>query len=78
MIRDITGIGEGNGPFITFHDGFTGTPVRNVTSGGWLGWMPGMDRVALDTHPYLCFSTPNNDGITYQAAKVSFRAVLSE
>ena len=28
-----------------------------------------MDRVALDTHPYLCFSTPNNDGITYQAAK---------
>ncbi|ORY88674.1 glycoside hydrolase family 5 protein [Leucosporidium creatinivorum] len=69
MIRDITGIGEGNGPFITFHDGFTGTPVRNVTSGGWLGFMPGMDRVALDTHPYLCFSEPNNDGITYQAAK---------
>ncbi|KAM0787105.1 hypothetical protein ACM66B_006360 [Microbotryomycetes sp. NB124-2] len=69
MIREITGYGEGNGPWITFHDGFTGTPVRSVAQGGWLGWLPGMDRVALDTHPYLCFAEPNNDGITYQAAK---------
>lgn len=58
-----------SGPWITFHDGFTGTPVRNVSAGGWLGFLPGMDRVALDTHPYLCFAEPNNDGISYQAAK---------
>lgn len=57
------------GPWITFHDGFTGSPARDVAAGGWLGFLPGMDRVALDTHPYLCFSTPNNDGISYQAAK---------
>ncbi|SGY89872.1 BQ5605_C039g11774 [Microbotryum silenes-dioicae] len=67
MMRNITGFGTGNGPFITFHDAFF---VLNTTdNGGWLGWMPGSDRVALDRHPYLCFATPNNDGLSYQAAK---------
>ncbi|SCV67335.1 BQ2448_5981 [Microbotryum intermedium] len=67
MIRNITGFGTGKGPFITFHDAFF---VLNTTSnGGWLGWMPGSDRVSLDRHPYLCFSAPNNDGLSYQAAK---------
>ena len=85
MIREIGGTGEGNGPFIAFHDGFTGSPARqynDVTTSpplpGWLGWMPGMDRVALDTHPYLCFSKPNNDSISYQAAKVSSRRDVAE
>ncbi|KAK4049288.1 hypothetical protein OIV83_004225 [Microbotryomycetes sp. JL201] len=74
MIRGVTGYGKGNGPFIAFHDGF---PLQNgipdsefdVSNGGWLDFLPGMDRVSLDTHPYLCFSEPNNDGLAYQASK---------
>ncbi|KAM5545145.1 hypothetical protein V8D89_001256 [Ganoderma adspersum] len=48
MVRDITGTGEGNGPMITIHDGFTG--VAN-----WAGFLSGADRLALDTHPYFAF-----------------------
>lgn len=78
MMRDITGYGTGNGPFIGFHDAF---PTQDgiadadfdVAAGGWLDFAPGMDRVALDTHPYLCFSAPNDDSLPYQAAKVSRR-----
>ncbi|KAK4047108.1 hypothetical protein OIO90_006310 [Microbotryomycetes sp. JL221] len=74
MMRGMTGFGKDNGPWIAFHDGF---PLQNgipdsefdVSAGGWLGWLPGMDRVSLDTHPYLCFSEPNNDGLAYQASK---------
>ncbi|PPR07127.1 hypothetical protein CVT24_010477 [Panaeolus cyanescens] len=50
MIREITGYGEGNGPYISFHDGFTGL-------GGWDDFMnPGGDRIIIDQHPYLAFS----------------------
>lgn len=78
MMRDITGYGSGRGPFIGFHDAFptqgdTPDAEFDVAAGGWLDFLPGMDRVALDTHPYLCFSAPNNDGLSYQAAKVRFR-----
>ncbi|KAM0745809.1 glycoside hydrolase [Meredithblackwellia eburnea MCA 4105] len=68
MIRGITGIGEGNGPFIGFHDGFMaqGTPVAQ---GGWNGFLTGADRIAIDTHPYLVFTTPNADPIGTQATK---------
>jgi glucan 1,3-beta-glucosidase len=48
LIRSITGIGEGNGPWIVIHDGFN--PTTNFT-----GYLAGSDRIALDTHPYLCF-----------------------
>lgn len=40
MIRNITGIGEGNGPWISVHDGF-----QALTA--WTDFMPGSDRVAL-------------------------------
>ena len=46
IIRDITGIGAGNGPFLSVHDSFV--PVSN-----WYNFIPGADRLALDTHPYL-------------------------
>ncbi|KAF8171111.1 ectomycorrhiza-upregulated exo-beta-1,3-glucanase GH5 [Pholiota molesta] len=49
MIREITGVGAGNGPFISIHDGFQG--LKN-----WAGFMQGADRVALDMHPYFAFS----------------------
>ncbi|KAF8274934.1 glycoside hydrolase family 5 protein [Lactarius quietus] len=49
-IREASGTGTGNGPMISFHDGFEGPP-------NWAGFLPGSDRVALDYHPYLCFGT---------------------
>lgn len=54
MIRGITGIGEGHGPYISIHDGFMGT-------GSWANFLPGSDRIVLDTHPYFAFDgQPNN------------------
>ena len=49
MIRGITGVGEGNGPYISIHDGFRGLPF-------WAGFMSGADRLTLDIHPYFSFS----------------------
>ncbi|KAF9461827.1 glycoside hydrolase superfamily [Collybia nuda] len=49
MIRNITGYGEGNGPYISIHDGFGGLD-------SWANFLPGSDRIALDTHPYFAFS----------------------
>ncbi|KAM0748715.1 glycoside hydrolase [Meredithblackwellia eburnea MCA 4105] len=68
MIRGITGIGEGKGPVIGFHDGF-GALDATVASGGWNGFLAGADRIALDIHPYLVFTAPNSDAIPYQATK---------
>ncbi|GAA6064426.1 hypothetical protein JCM10212_001201 [Sporobolomyces blumeae] len=67
MMRAIGGTGTGKGPFITFHDGFVNM-AQNVSAGGWDGFLNGWDRVALDSHRYLCFSEPNNYGLRYQAA----------
>lgn len=47
-VRNVSGTGAGNGPFISFHDGFTGLPE-------WAGFLTGADRLALDYHPYVCF-----------------------
>lgn len=68
-MRSIGGTGAGNGPFITIHDGFV-EMATNVSSGGWDGFLNGWDRVALDSHRYLCFSDPNNWGLSYQASLV--------
>ncbi|KAJ7448949.1 glycoside hydrolase family 5 protein [Mycena latifolia] len=57
MIRSITGIGAGNGPYMSIHDGFDGLSK-------WAGFLPGSDRIILDTHPYFAFSgQPNDDPI---------------
>lgn len=74
-MRNIGGIGQGNGPFITYHDGFTKPRAVSIAQGGWNGFLPGADRVGIDTHPYLCFDTPNNDGLAYQAMKVRCRSL---
>lgn len=47
---------------ITFHDGFKGTAR-------WYGFLPGSDRVALDSHRYLAFREPNLDSMDLQALK---------
>ncbi|KAJ7624672.1 glycoside hydrolase superfamily [Roridomyces roridus] len=54
MIRGITGYGEGNGPYISIHDGFDGVP-------NWAGFLQGSDRIILDTHPYFAFDGSPND-----------------
>jgi hypothetical protein len=53
-IRSITGFGEGHGPFMSVHDGFQGTA-------SWAGFLPGSDRIILDTHPYFAFDGAKND-----------------
>lgn len=49
-VRAAGGTGQGNGPFISLHEGFLGLPK-------WANYLPNADRVALDLHPYLCFGT---------------------
>ena len=57
MIRGITGYGEGKGAYISIHDGFSGLS-------SWEGFLPGSDRIALDTHPYFSFGgSPATDPI---------------
>ncbi|GAA5828566.1 hypothetical protein JCM11251_000853 [Rhodosporidiobolus azoricus] len=67
QMRDASGLGEGNGPFLVFHDGFV-RMAMNVSSGGWDGFLNGWDRVGLDSHRYLCFDQQNEYGLSYQAA----------
>lgn len=66
MLRMIGGTGEGNGPFMTVHDGFGGPGGGQR---GWDGYLAGADRLALDTHSYLCFGFQNNDSMTQQSMK---------
>jgi glucan 1,3-beta-glucosidase len=47
-VRGAGGIGQGNGPIVSIHEGFMGLPK-------WAGFLPNADRLALDLHPYLCF-----------------------
>ncbi|KAH7909262.1 exo-beta-1,3-glucanase [Hygrophoropsis aurantiaca] len=47
-VREASGVGEGNGPYISYHDGFLGLNQ-------WAGFLPNADRIALDDHPYVCF-----------------------
>jgi len=62
MIRGITGVGEGNGPLISIHDGFMGIDK-------WAGFLAGADRLGLDTHPYLAFNGVGNDPMAQQVLK---------
>jgi glucan 1,3-beta-glucosidase len=48
LVRTASGTGAGNGPFISYHDGF-------FSRSEWAGFLTGADRISLDTHPYLCF-----------------------
>jgi aryl-phospho-beta-D-glucosidase BglC (GH1 family) len=47
-VREASGVGKGKGPFVSFHEGFLGLPK-------WADYLPNADRLAVDTHPYLCF-----------------------
>ncbi len=49
MIRGITGVGEGNGFYISIHDG----GEMDMTL--WDGFLAGSDRIVMDRHPYTSF-----------------------
>ena len=50
IIRAVGGNGNGNGPVISIHEAFFGI-------GGWTDFLPGADRLAMDQHTYLVFTT---------------------
>lgn len=52
-MRTITGIGPNKGPFISVHDGFIG-PQH------WKNFLPGSDRICMDSHPYIAFNQQPN------------------
>lgn len=60
IVRTASGVGEGKGPWVNFHDGFFG---RN----NWAGFLKGGDRVTLDSHPYLCFGGQSNAPMAQRA-----------
>jgi len=53
IVREASGTGEGKGPWISIHDGFR-------SRSDFAGFMENADRITLDTHPYLCFSTQSD------------------
>jgi hypothetical protein len=55
LIRDITGIGEGNGPFVVIHDAFLGVGAGGPTKNRWSGFLQGADRMGktVNTYPRL-------------------------
>ena len=62
MVRNITGIGEGKGPFLAISDGIGGLVP-------WAGLLPNADRLALDTHTYFAFGgQANTEPINVPAA----------
>ena len=54
MIRSITGVGEGKGAYIGIHDGF-----QSLTD--WKDFLPGSDRINMDTHQYFAFGGASID-----------------
>ncbi|KAF9645167.1 glycoside hydrolase family 5 protein [Thelephora ganbajun] len=61
IMREITGIGEGKGPYVAISDGTSGPS-------DWVGLLPNADRLALDTHLYFAFDgQPNTDPINVPA-----------
>jgi glucan 1,3-beta-glucosidase len=60
VVRKASGTGTGNGPFIGYHDAF-------FSDSEWSGFMPNADRIALDTHPYICFGGQSDAAISTYA-----------
>jgi glucan 1,3-beta-glucosidase len=59
-VREVTGLGEGNGPVISFHEGFQGLTHYS-------GFMQNADRIALDNHPYICFGQQSSAAMSTYA-----------
>ena len=61
-VRTASGVGEGKGPFISFHEGFEGLS-------NWVGYFTNSDRTSLDIHPYVCFDGQSADGYDQRATQ---------
>jgi glucan 1,3-beta-glucosidase len=61
-MRDVTGLGEGKGPIISFHEGFQGL-------GHYSGFMKNADRIAIDWHPYICFGQQSSSPMSTYAKR---------
>ncbi|KAH9464928.1 hypothetical protein MJO29_001403 [Puccinia striiformis f. sp. tritici] len=61
LIREIGGIGEGNGPFIVIHDAFQGIGAGGPAKNRWSGFLQGSDRTGLDSHTYFAFTAQLSD-----------------
>ncbi|EFP85703.2 uncharacterized protein PGTG_11032 [Puccinia graminis f. sp. tritici CRL 75-36-700-3] len=61
LIRQIGGIGEGNGPFMVIHDAFQGIGTGGPAKNPWSGFLQGADRMGLDSHTYFAFTTQLSD-----------------
>jgi len=71
-MREITGTGEGNGPYIAISNGLTNIDI-------WAGLLPNADRVALDTHPYFAFNgEPNTAPVNVLASDGQMGGTWSE
>ncbi|TDL27295.1 glycoside hydrolase family 5 protein [Rickenella mellea] len=57
IVRNAGGTGSGSGPFISFHDAF-------FPQSQWAGFLPGADRIALDSHPYIAFGGQSNNPVS--------------
>ncbi|KAI0639516.1 glycoside hydrolase [Trametes polyzona] len=55
IVRNASGTGEGNGPWVVFHDAFLGLD-------NWSDFLRNADRTQLDIHQYLCFNGQSADG----------------
>ncbi|KAF8509917.1 glycoside hydrolase family 5 protein [Gautieria morchelliformis] len=60
IVREASGVGEGNGPMVSFHDGF-----ESLTN--WVGFLTNADRVSMDTHPYFAFGGQSSAAISSYA-----------
>jgi len=60
IIRNAGGVGEGKGPYVSIHDGFR-------ARSDWVDVFPNADRLALDTHPYLSFTSQSANPISSYA-----------
>ncbi|KAI0636782.1 glycoside hydrolase [Trametes polyzona] len=60
-VRTASGTGEGNGPWVVFHDAFFGLT-------NWADFLPNADRTQLDIHQYICFGgqSADNYGVRVQ------------
>ncbi|KAG8861682.1 hypothetical protein FRB96_002639 [Tulasnella sp. 330] len=62
VLRNITGMGTGHGPYLSIHDGFQALNT-------WADFLPGRDRMAMDTHPYLAFADQDTSPLSTQLTK---------
>ena len=60
LVREASGVGEGKGPYISYHDGF-------LSRDQWANFLPNADRISLDSHPYLCFGPQSSAAMSTYA-----------